>query len=124
SRAVAAWCNRHGTRAAPAMQPNTTNARTSPNSPNSTSAASANPAVKSTMAEWRNRSGQGEKMDEEDASTVIGIAVSLGSGSISDAGTATLVEPSPLRRRPGLEDRRHRAEAFQSCPQDNLSKRQ
>ena len=76
SREAATLCRRHGTRAAAAMQANTAPARTSDNSPYTTRTASARPAASRMMAECRNRSGHGEKKEEEGASSAIGPAVS------------------------------------------------
>ena len=56
------------------MQANTAAARISDNSPNTTSTESASPAASRMMAECRNRSGQGEKMEEGDSSIAIASA--------------------------------------------------
>src|ERR1700738_2904607 len=102
------------------MQANAIRARTRDNSPNSTSAARTGPAVSRTMAECRNRSGHGEKTDEEEASTVIGTAVS----SVPDLYLGRLSRHALWFGRRPFEGGRHLAKALRSRPDDNLPKRQ
>src|SRR5258708_24311685 len=124
SRDATALCNRHGTSAAAAMQMKTAAAGTGDSSPNTTSIARTRPAASRIMAEWRNRSGHGEKKVEEGASIAIGLALSLvGSGS-SGAGIPALSHIGGLARRLGVDPWARLTQALHSRPHYNFSKSQ
>src|SRR4051794_9035068 len=120
SREAAASCNRHGTSAAPATQTKIASAPRIDNSPTITSAAKASPAASSTMAECRNRSGQGENSDEE-ASVAIAPAVSL---NCSGAGIAALAQIAAVGFRLAVRGWNQAAKPFGPRAQDKLAQRQ
>src|SRR6266404_5414864 len=125
SRDATTLCNRHGTRAAAAMQMKTAAAGTGDSSPNTTSTARTRPAASRIMAECRNRSGQGEKkVVEEGASIAIGQALSLVGSASSGAAIPALSDIDGLARRLGVEPRRRLPQALHSRPHYNFSKRQ
>src|SRR5450631_466587 len=124
SRDATALCNRHGTRAAAAMQVKTAAARISDNSPKVTRTASARPAASRIMAECRSRSGHGEKKEAEGASIAIGPALSLFGSVSSGTGVAPLSDVGRFALRRGIEHRRRLTQALHARAYDNLSKRQ
>src|ERR1700720_1036859 len=126
SREATAWCNRHGTKAAAAMQANTAPARSGDNSPNATSTARARPATNRMMAEWRSRSGHGEKKEGEEggASTAIWTASPLVSPSGGRIATLPHIGGFARRSRRIQTQAGGVAQAFRPGGEDNLPKRQ
>src|SRR5260370_19824632 len=113
SREANTLCNRHGTSAAAAMQTKPAAARTGDNSPNATRTASARPAASRIIAECRNRSGQGEKKEEEEgASIAIGPALSPFGSKSSGASVPTLSHIGGFAPRLGAEPRGCLAQAL------------
>src|SRR5450759_3226950 len=119
-----ALCSRHGTSAAAPMHMKTAAARTSDSSPKPTRTASASPAASRMMAECRNRSGHGEKKEEEGASIAIGPALTPFRSGSSGASVATLSHIGGFARRLGVEPRRRLTQALGSRAQHNFPKRQ
>src|SRR3954466_13467173 len=72
SREAAGLCNCQGTSAAAAIQANTAKPRSADKSPITTTTASDTAAASNTIAECRNRSGQGDIKEDTGASIAIG----------------------------------------------------
>src|SRR6202011_1859605 len=122
SRDATASCNRHGTRAAAAIQLKTAAAMVSDSSPKVTRTTSARPAASRIMAECRSRSGHGEKKEEEGGSIAIGPALSQSVSS--GAGVPALSGVGGFAPRFGVEHRRRLTQALHARADYNLPKRQ
>src|SRR5689334_19368005 len=123
SREAAVPCSRQGTRAAAAMQTNTTTARTSDNSSSATRTDSDSAAARRMMAEWRSRSGHGEKKDEEVGASR---AISPASPRLFAllAGIATLPHIGCFPGRLCFQRQRRLAQPLRPGADDKLPKRQ
>src|ERR1700726_3226954 len=125
SREVTTLCNRHGTSAAAAMQTKTAPARSSDNSPNVTSTAKARPAASRIMAECRNRSGQGEKKEEDEESSMAIAPAFFPFGSVSSgAGVPALPDEGGFAFGLGVSAGHRLTQAFEPRTQYNFPKRQ
>src|SRR5438874_11881078 len=124
SRDAAVSCNRHGTSAAAGMQASAVAARSADSSPRATRTASARAATSRIMAECRNRSGHGEKKEEEGASIVIRAALSPSFPFSSGAGVATLFQICGFALCLNLKPRLDPTQALQSRAQYNFAQGQ
>src|SRR6185437_8663163 len=123
SREALSLFSRQGTSAAAAMQMNATPARSGESSPKKTRKASAAAATARIKAEFRNRSGHGEKIEEDDDEGA-SIAIWPASPFRSGACISTLSHIGRFTRRASLKPERRLTQALRSGAEDNLPKRQ
>src|SRR5262249_13305429 len=123
SREVVALFRRQGTSAAAAMQMKATLARNGDSSSKKTRKARGAAATDRIKAECRNRSGHGEKNEEDDEEGT-SIAIWPASPFRSGACISTLSHISRFTRRTSLKPERRLTQALRSGAEDNLPKRQ